>query len=110
MIDFDALMKQAKNFQQQFQADLEKMAVASTSGGGAVRVVVNGSKEITNIEFQPEALKDHEMLADMVLAAVSGAYAEVDRQLKEKMPGPLGSMDFSKVTDMLNQFGGGKDK
>ncbi len=106
MFDLDTLMKQAKSIQQQFRQDLEKMAVSASSGGGAVRVVVNGSKEITNIEFKPEALNDPELLADMVLAAVSGAYAEVDEKLKDQMPGALGSLDFSSIANMFNPKGG----
>lgn len=103
MFDFDAMMKQAKKFQREMKDDLQKMAVTSTSGGSAVRVVVNGNKEITNIEFSPDALKDPDILADMVLAAVSGAYTEVEREIASRVPNALGDIDLSAITDMLKK-------
>jgi len=103
MFDFDAMMQQAKKFQSEMKDDLQKMAFTSTSGGGAVKVVVNGSKEITNIEFTEDALKDPDILADLVLAAVSGAYADVEREIASKVPSALGDIDLSAITDMLKK-------
>ena len=56
------------------------MAKRGSAAGGAVTVMVNGHKEVTNIEFQPEALKNPDLLADFVLSALSQAYAEVDSE------------------------------
>ena len=95
MFDFEGIMNQAKEFQKKMKEDLMKMAVTSSCGGGAVTVVVNGQKEITKIEFKEMALKDPELLADFVLAAVNGAYAQVDQKLQERGPANLGSLDLS---------------
>ena len=103
MIDIEGLLNQAQQFQQQMKDDLNQMAVSGSSAGGAVRVVVNGNKEITNIEFEPGALKDPDLLADMVLAAVNGAYAEVEQKVGAKMPSALGNMDLSAFANLLKQ-------
>lgn len=102
MFDMQSVIEQAKAFQSRQKEDLVKMAISSSSGGGAVSVVVNGHKEITKIEFRQEALRDADMLADMVLAALSGAYSEVDRQLEDKMPS-FDNLDLSSLGDLLKQ-------
>jgi len=102
LFDISTMMEQAKAYQKQMREDLEKMAVTATSGGGAVRVVVNGSKEVTNIEIAEEALRDRDMLADMILAALNGAYADVDRKVGDKMP-DLGNIDLSSIAQMFQK-------
>lgn len=102
MFDLSTMMEQAKAFQEKMQEDLEKLAVASTSGGGAVKVIVNGKKEVTNIEIGEEALRDADMLSDMILAALNGAYQDVDRQVQGKMPN-LGDIDLSAISRMFEK-------
>ena len=103
MFDINSILGQAKEMQEKFKADLAKMAITASSGGGAVKVVVNGNKELTKIEFEPEALKDPEWLADMVLAAVSNAYAQVDRDAKTGLPGALNNLDVSALTEFFKK-------
>ena len=55
------LMKQAKQMQDQMmqtQKELEAMEVEGTSGGGAVKAVLNGKKELISIDIDPELMKD----------------------------------------------------
>ena len=102
MFDLSTMMEQAKAFQEKMQDDLEKLAVTSSSGGGAVKVIVNGKKEVTNIEIGEEALRDADMLSDMILAALNGAYQDVDRQVQGKMPN-LGDIDLSAISRMFEK-------
>ena len=72
------LMKQAQKMQRQMeemQKELEAKTVEATAGGGAVRVVVNGRKELMEVELKPEAVDpdDVEMLQDLIVAAVNEA-------------------------------------
>ena len=107
MFDFEEALNQARNFQQKMKEDLQKMAVEGSSGGGDVKVIVNGSKEITKIEFTERALQDPDMLADLVLAAVSGAYAQVDKELENQTPNlanlDLSNLDLSSLGDMFKK-------
>ncbi len=102
MFDFEATLGQAREFQKKWKEDLQKMAITSSSGGGAVKVVINGNKEITKIDFSSVAMDDHEILADLVLAAVSGAYAEVDKELQDRLPN-LGNLDISSISEMFKK-------
>ena len=72
------LMKQANQMQMKMKKAQEDLALAeyeATTGGGAVKVKVNGNHMITSLNIDPEVLKtgDVEMLQDMILSAVNEA-------------------------------------
>jgi len=72
------MMKQAQKMQQDFlkmQEDLETQVYEATAGGGMVRAVVSGKKELATLEINPEAVDpdDVEMLQDLIIAAVNEA-------------------------------------
>ena len=62
------------------QAKLEETEVTGTAGGGVVEVTVTGSKEITKVHIDPEAVdpEDVEMLEDLVMAATNEALHKID--------------------------------
>lgn len=72
------LMKQANQMQMKMkktQEELAKKEYEATSGGGAVKIKVNGDHMITSLAIDPEVLKagDVEMLQDMILSATNEA-------------------------------------
>ena len=84
------LMKQAQKMQKQMeeaQAELEAAEYKATSGGGAVEVTVNGSKQITSIKLEPEVVDpdDIEMLEDLIVAAVNEALRKMEENSAQKM-------------------------
>lgn len=89
MYNVNDLMKQAQKMQEDAaRADQELLdrRISATSGGGAVRAVVNGKKDLIGISIQADFdLGDAEMAADLVVAAVHEAQTEADRQADEIM-------------------------
>jgi DNA-binding YbaB/EbfC family protein len=84
------LLKQAQQMQQQMesaQGELNDMEFEAASGGGMVKAVVKGSKELVSVSIKPEAVDpdDIEMLEDMVVAAVREAMEMADKASQEKM-------------------------
>jgi len=94
------MMKQAQKMQQEFlkmQQELEAAKYEFTAGGGAVKAVMLGTRQLESIEIDPEVVdpEDVEMLQDMILAAVNGALKASDdrtNQVMSKMQGGLGGM------------------
>ena len=77
----------------QLQEEIESMEVEGNAGGGAVKVKLNGKKEILSLNISDELLKDDkEMLEDMIIACINQAQEEVDRISKEKMGALSGGM------------------
>jgi len=70
------MMRQLQEMQEKMarvQEDLGNREVEGTSGGGAVKVRVNGHQQVLAIEISPDAVdpNDVELLQDTILAAVN---------------------------------------
>ena len=84
------MMKQAQRMQQEFmkmQQELESTNFEFTAGGGAVKAVVSGTREFSQIVIDPEVVDpdDVEMLQDLILTAVNGALKMADDKTSESM-------------------------
>lgn len=84
------MMKQAQRMQQEFmkmQEELEATNFEFTAGGGAVKAVVSGTREFSEIVIDPEVVdpEDVEMLQDLILTAVNGALKKADEKTSESM-------------------------
>ena len=73
---------------------------AATAGGGVVKVVVSGKKEVVSVHLEEEVVDpdDVEMLEDLIVAATNEALRKMEEDSQEKM---------GKVTGGLGGMGGG---
>jgi len=71
------LLKQAQKMQRSIEAlqtQLEAKEIEVTSGGGAVKLKVNGAGKFTSLTLDPEFLKeDPKLVADTLLMAIQDA-------------------------------------
>jgi DNA-binding YbaB/EbfC family protein len=86
MKSFGDMMKQAQKVQKQMGELQEKLAderFEASSGGGLVKVVVDGKQMLREIKLSPDLLKDNDvtLIEDLVLTAVG----EAQRSSAEKM-------------------------
>jgi len=93
------LMKQAQKMQQQLakiQEEVGAREVSASSGGGMVEATVNGKGEIIKIRLEPEVVdpQDVDMLADLVVAAVSEAQRRAQDMLSQEMGKLTGGMNI----------------
>lgn len=93
------LMKQANQMQMKMKKAQEELAKAeyeATSGGGAVKVKVNGDHMITSLTIDPEVLKagDVEMLQDMILSATNEAVKTARDTSSKEMEKITGGMNI----------------
>lgn len=83
------LMKEAQKMQermQEAQQQLTNMIVTGESGGGMVRVEMNGRHDITNVKINPSLVEEGvEMIEDLVAAAVNDAVRKVEKASKDKI-------------------------
>lgn len=79
---------------EQMQSELEEREFEVTSGGGAVKVVTNGKKEIKTISISPDVVDpdDVEMLEDLVLTAVNEAIRQAEEVVSKEMGKITGGM------------------
>ncbi len=106
--DLGGLMKQAREFQSKLQAmqeELRGQQFEAQSGGGMVRVTVNGKGEIAAIKIDPDAVSDVEMLEDLVKSAINAANARAQESMKEEMAKLTGGMNIPGLTEMMGGAG-----
>jgi DNA-binding YbaB/EbfC family protein len=71
----------------EMQAEIDEKEVETTAGGGAVKVKVNGKKELVSIAISPDALDpdDAEMLQDLIIVAVNEGLRQIEEISKNEM-------------------------
>ena len=84
------LMKQAQKMQKQMEETtkaLEESTYEATAGGGVVKVVVSGKKEVVSVHLEEEVVDpdDVEMLEDLIVAATNEALRKMEEDSQEKM-------------------------
>jgi len=83
------LMKQAQKMQadlQKAQEELAKAEIQGESGGGMVKITMNGKHEIRRVEIDDSLMgDDKEMLEDLVAAAMNDAVHKLEAHSKEQM-------------------------
>lgn len=82
--DFNSLMSQLGQMQQNLQQAQEEAAaqeVEGTSGGGAVTVRVSGGLEFLSVRIDPAVVdpQDVELLEDLILAAIRDGLEQASR-------------------------------
>lgn len=85
-----AMMKKVQKLQAdmaKMQEEVKKKTVEVSSGGGVVKVVINGDKEIQSLKIDPSAVdpEDVEMLEDLIAAAVNESIRKVDEMMSKEM-------------------------
>jgi DNA-binding YbaB/EbfC family protein len=88
------LMKQVQQMQAQMQQRMTDLRAEGSAGGGMVKAVVNGQKELLSITIDKEAVdpEDVEMLQDLVKAAVNEASRKADEEMQGQMSAMTGGM------------------
>jgi DNA-binding YbaB/EbfC family protein len=97
MKDLMKMMKQAQEIQgrmQQMQEELAALQVEGQSGGGLVKVTINGKMEARSVKIDPSLLKpeDAEVVEDLILAALQDAKGKAEAAMKEKMQEVTGGL------------------
>ena len=88
------LMKQVQQMQAKVQAEIAALEIEASSGGGMVKVVLDGEKRLRSIKIDPEVVDKNDvgMLEDLVLAAITEAHNKVEEAIKEKIGGLTAGM------------------
>lgn len=110
MFKLNEIFQQAKQMNeefQKFQQELEKLSFEGASGGGMVKVKVNGKQEVLAIEIDPEVLKlnDKVMLQDLVVAGTNQALRNAKEKVAEEMKSKMGQFTGG-LGPLASLFGG----
>ena len=93
-MNIQQMMKQAQQMQERLKQQMAELRVEASSGGGMVKVVINGAKQLQQLTIDPEVVSkdDVEMLQDLIVAAVNDAQRRADEQMQNLVGGMMGGM------------------
>ena len=89
-MNLNSLMKEAKKMQadmEKSQAELSEKEFSATAGGGAIKVVVTGAKQVKEVTIQKDVVDpdDVEMLQDLIMTCINDALSQVDSEQAKQM-------------------------
>jgi DNA-binding YbaB/EbfC family protein len=97
------LLRQAQQLQARLakaQEELGNITVEATSGGGAVRVVIDGHQKVHSVEISPEVInaEDAELLQDLVMTAMNEAVAKSQELANKHLGSVTGGLNIPGLT------------
>ena len=88
-MDFNKMLKHAQEMQQKMMEakdGLKNVIAEGVSGGGAVKIQMNGNFEAIKIDISDETLKeDKAVIEDLIIAAINNAKKAVEGKTQEEM-------------------------
>jgi DNA-binding YbaB/EbfC family protein len=92
------LLKQAQAVQQNIQKAQEQVAqitATGESGGGMVKVTMNGKHEVARVQIEPALMsEEREVLEDLLAAAINDATHRVGQAVNDKMAGAMAGLQL----------------
>jgi DNA-binding YbaB/EbfC family protein len=88
---FEAAQEQAKKMQE----DAESKIFTAKSGGGMVKVTMNGKGEVIDIDIDDSLLEDKESLQILLISAINDAINMVEENKKHAAAQMLSSLGAS---------------
>ena len=89
MTDFNELMKQAQQMQEQFkeaQQNLVNLVVEGQSGAGLVSIKINGRHDVIGVSLDDSIMsEDKSFVEDLIAAAFNDAVHKLEDKSKETM-------------------------
>jgi len=97
MADFMGLMKQAAELMSKMeamQAELERLEIDGTAGGGLVTVRLSGKGEMKSVKIDDSLIKPQEkqIVEDLIVAAHADARRKAEALVQEKMKSVTGGL------------------
>lgn len=97
MNDFNNMLKQAHELQKKMadaQKKVEELEAEGTSGGGLVKVKINGKNVTTSLSIDESLISkdEKEILEDLIVAALNDARENVQKKISEEMSSLTGGL------------------
>ena len=97
MNNFNNMIKQAQDLQKKMaeaQEKVETLEAEGISGGGIVKIVINGKNNVTSVNIDETAIdkNEKEILEDLIVAAFNDARDKIQRKIADEMSSLTGGI------------------
>ncbi len=97
MNNFNNMIKQAQDLQKKMaeaQEKVETLEAEGISGGGIVKITINGKNNVTSVNIDETAIdkNEKEILEDLIVAAFNDARDKIQRKISDEMSSLTGGI------------------
>ena len=97
MNNFNNMIKQAQDLQKKMaeaQEKVETLEAEGRSGGGIVKITINGKNNVTSVNIDETAIdkNEKEILEDLIVAAFNDARDKIQRKFADEMSSLTGGI------------------
>ena len=97
MNNFNNMIKQAQDLQKKMAEAQEKVEILEAegiSGGGIVKITLNGKNNVTSVNIDETAIdkNEKEILEDLIVAAFNDARDKIQRKIADEMSSLTGGI------------------
>ncbi len=97
MNNFNNMIKQAQDLQKKMaeaQEKVETLEAEGISGGGIVKITINGKNNVTSVNIDETAIdkNEKEILEDLIVAAFNDARDKIQRKITDEMSSLTGGI------------------
>ena len=97
MNNFNNMIKQAQDLQKKMaeaQKKVETLEAEGISGGGIVKITINGKNNVTSVNIDETAIdkNEKEILEDLIVAAFNDARDKIQRKIADEMSSLTGGI------------------
>ncbi len=87
MADMFGKLTEFQKRMDEVKEQLNQLEVEAEAGGGMVKVIANGNREITSIKLDRDIIdpNDTEMLEDLIIAGINQALKKAEEASQDKM-------------------------
>ena len=98
-----SILRQAQQLQAKLakaQEELSNITVEATSGGGMVKVVVDGHQKVHSVEISAEVVdaEDIELLQDLIMTAANEAISKSQELVSKRLSTLTGGLNIPGLT------------
>ena len=97
-MDFIKMLEQAQEMQKKMadaKESLKNISVEGESGGGGIKVILNGNGEMISIQIDPKILAEEKsVIEDLIVAATNNAKKNVESKTQEEMSKLTGGLQL----------------
>ena len=97
MNNFNNMIKQAQDLQKKMaeaQEKVETLEAEGISGGGIVKITINGKNNVTSVNIDETEIdkNEKEILEDLIVAAFNDARDKIQRKIADEMSSLTGGI------------------
>ena len=97
MNNFNNMIKQAQDLQKKMaeaQEKVETLEAEGISGGGIVKITINGKNNVTSVNIDETAIdkNEKEILEDLIVAAFNDARDKIQRKIADELSSLTGGI------------------